>query len=156
MRGAKPKLRNVIPMRADAVDVAKVRKRAQRKLIKLLRPKGLAPLVDAEYTRIAEILSEPSVDRLKPRFIDAIIEYCICTCRLRGLRASMPTLSHEIYRVKGRDGDQVKTHPHVAQVNETWRQWRSLVAMLGLSPTDERNLLPGQGDFFDQNDTYFD
>lgn len=156
MRGAKPKLKNVIPMRGDGVDVAKLKRKAQLKLIRKLEPRGLTPELKAEYRRVAEILSEPTVDRLKPRFIDTVMEYCRCTVRLHQLRSSMPTIGHEIYRVKTRNGDQVKSHPHVAQVNEAWRQWRSLVAMLGLSPTDERNLLPGQGDFFDENDGYFD
>lgn len=156
MRGAKPKLRNVIPMRQDAVDAAKLKRRAQLKLIRKLEPKGLAPDLQTEYRRVAEILSEPSVDRLKPRFIDSVMEYCRCTMRMRLMRDAMPTLAHEIYRVKTRNGDQVKSHPYVAQLNEEFRKWRSLVAMLGLSPTDERNLLPGQGDFFDRNDEYFD
>jgi phage terminase small subunit len=156
MRGAKPRLKNVIPMRPDGDDQAKLRRKAQLRLIRKLQPKGLDGVLLAEYKRVAEILSEPSVDRLKPRFIDTVMEYCRCTVRLHSLRASMPTLAHEIYRVKSRNGDQVKSHPHVAQVNEAWRQWRSLVAMLGLSPTDERNLLPGQGDFFDKTDDYFD
>ncbi|WLB43032.1 P27 family phage terminase small subunit [Bradyrhizobium ottawaense] len=143
-------------MRPDGVDVAKVRRKAQRKLIRGLKPKDLPADLAAEYERVAWILSEPSVDRLKPRFIDTVMEYCRSTVRLRSLRASMPTLAHEIYRVKSRNGDQVKSHPHVAQVNEEWRKWRSLVAMLGLSPTDERSLLPGQGDLFDENDGYFD
>ncbi|MBR1206973.1 MULTISPECIES: P27 family phage terminase small subunit [unclassified Bradyrhizobium] len=156
MRGAKPKLRNVVPMRPDDQDAAKRRRSAQLRLINKLKPKGLSPELLKEYRRVAEILSEPSVDRLKPRFLDTIVEYCRSTQRLNSLRSAMPTLAHEIYRVKTRNGDQVKSHPYVAQVNEEWRKWRSLVAMLGLSPTDERNLLPGQGDFFDENDGYFD
>jgi phage terminase small subunit len=51
--------------------------------------------------------------------------------------------------VQGRNGSQLKAHPHVAQMNETWRQWRSLMAELGLSPTAERNMMPGQGNLFD-------
>ena len=30
-----------------------------------------------------------------------------------------------------------------------------MVAMLGLSPADERNLIPGQGDLFDDAEKYF-
>jgi phage terminase small subunit len=101
------------------------------------------------------LLAEPSVDRLKARFVDVIIEYCRTIVRLRALRESMKTVVHELYRVKGgRYGDQIKSHPFVGQINETWRQWRSLVAMLGLSPADERNMIPGQGDLFDESDQY--
>lgn len=155
MRGAKPKLKNVVPMRPDDADAEKLRRKMIARAIRRLMPKGLTKDIEQEYKRVAAILADPAVDRLKARYIDTIIEYCRCTVRLRGLRDSMPTLAHEIYRVKTRNGDQVKSHPHVAQVNESWRQWRSLVAMLGLSPTDERNLLPGQGDLFDENDQYF-
>lgn len=155
MRGAKPKLRNVVPMRPDDVEADRVRKSAQRRLINSLRPKGLPDDVEQEYRRVAKILSAPSIDRLKPQYIDTITEYCRACVRLRHFRTAMPSLNLEVYRVQTRNGDQVKSHPYVAQLNETWRQWRSLVAMLGLSPTDERNMLPGQGDFFDENEKYF-
>jgi phage terminase small subunit len=155
MRGAKPKLKNVIPMRPDDEDAAKLRAQATRRLIRSLMPRDLPPDVTKEFQRVAKILADPAVDRLKARYLDTIVEYCRATMRLRSLRAAMPTLNMEVYRVNTRNGDQVKTHPYVAQVNETWRQWRSLVAMLGLSPTDERNLLPGQGDLFDESEKYF-
>jgi len=58
-------------------------------------------------------------------------------------------IAAEVYEVEGRNGVQLKAHPHVAQMNETWRQWRSLMGELGLSPTAERNMMPGQGDLFD-------
>jgi phage terminase small subunit len=68
----------------------------------------------------------------------------------------MSTLQAEIYRVEaGRNGTQIKTHPFVAQINESWRQWRCMIGMLGLSPADERNLIPGQGDLFDGAEKYF-
>lgn len=155
MRGAKPKLKNVIPMRPDDEDAAKLRAYATRRLIRALIPPDLTPELQKEFKRVAKILADPAVDRLKVRYLDTIVEYCRSTIRLRSLRAAMPTLNMEVYRVNTRNGDQVKTHPYVAQVNETWRQWRSLVAMLGLSPTDERNLLPGQGDLFDESEKYF-
>jgi len=156
MRGAKPKLKNVVPMR-DAGDptTAQVREATVRRAIKAFMPRGLSKEMQVEWRRVARILADPSVDRLKARYVDVILEYCRATVRLNSLRAAMPTLNLEIYRVKSRNGDQVKSHPYVAQLNETWRQWRSLVAMLGLSPTDERNLLPGQGDLFDESDSYF-
>ena len=49
MRGAKPKLRNVIPMRPDDADAAKLRRKAQQRLISKLMPKGLTPELKAEY-----------------------------------------------------------------------------------------------------------
>lgn len=160
MRGAKPKLKNVIPMRSDGAGDAELREAQVRRAIKLFRPRGLDPVLRKEWNRVARVLAEPTVDRLKARYVDVILEYCRVCVRLRSLREAMPTLSKEIYNAASgdkttRNGIQVKSHPFVAQLNEAWRQWRSLVGMLGLSPTDERNLLPGQGDMFDETDSYF-
>lgn len=156
MRGAKPKLKNVVPMRsADDPQSGIAREQAIKSAIRQLMPRGLSKELQAEWRRVARILADPTVDRLKARYVDVICEYCRATVRLRTLRDAMPTVAAEVYRVKSRNGDQIKSHPFVAQVNEQWRQWRSLVAMLGLSPTDERNLLPGQGDLFDESDAYF-
>lgn len=160
MRGAKPKLKNVIPMRADGSGDADLREAQVKRAIKLLQPRGLNPHLRKEWRRVARILAEPTVDRLKSRYVDVILEYCIVCVRLRQFREAMPQLSRELYNAASgdkttRNGIQIKSHPYVAQMNEAWRQWRSLVAMLGLSPTDERNLLPGQGDMFDETDSYF-
>lgn len=156
MRGRKPKLDNVIPMRSDdGADPDALRDQVIKRAVVKLRPKGLPPDLRKEWGRVALLLADPSVDRLKARFVDTILEYCRACLRLRLLRETMPTINMEIYRVEaGRNGTQVKTHPYVAQINETWRQWRSLVAMLGLSPADERNMIPGQGDLFDESDRY--
>jgi P27 family predicted phage terminase small subunit len=166
MRGAKPKLKNVIPMRPDgSVADEDLREQNIQRAIRALQPHGIGPELIREWKRVARILAEPSVDRLKARYLDAIIEYCRVCVRLRHFREAMPTLQQEIYNAAviddgetvkpTRNGIQIKTHPYVAQMNEAWRQWRSLVAMLGLSPTDERNLIPGQGDMFDDADHYF-
>lgn len=156
MRGRKPKLDNVVPMRGDAERQEDLRHEAIERQIRKLQPRGLSVELRAEWRRVGRLLADPTVDRLKPRFVDTISEYCQAVVRLRTLRAAMPKISMEIYRIdNGRNGAQVKTHPYVAQINETWRQWRSLVAMLGLSPADERNMIPGQGDLFDEADEYF-
>lgn len=171
MRGRKPKVENVIPMRGDAAAVDAARAHAIDAAISRLRPKGLKGELRREWDRVARMLAEPTVDRLKPRFVDVITEYCRVIVRMRHLRAAFENaakklaektggepdpLMAEIIRIEnGRNGPQVKSHPHVAQLNEAWRQWRSCVAMLGLSPADERNLMPGQGDLFDAAEQYF-
>lgn len=156
MRGRKPKPTNIIPMRADEAAADALRVRVVARAVTKLRPKNLNGELRKEWERVARLLAEPTVDRLKPRFVDVITEYCRSIIRLRTLRESMPAINQEIYRVEaGRNGTQIKQHPYVAQINETWRQWRSMVAMLGLSPADERNLIPGQGDLFDEADKYF-
>jgi len=151
-------------------------------LARRLCPKGVTKEERREWLRGATMLADPTLDRLKSHYVDAIVEYCRLTIRLRTIRkffcdlqemrrvekqAATPAhsaigeiqcehpLAAEIYEVEGRNGLQLKAHPHVAQLNETWRQWRSLLAILGLSPTDERNLLPGQGDLFNDPSTKY-
>lgn len=172
MRGAKPKLKNVIPMRGDQDAAAVLRAQNVRKAVRAFCPRGLDRELRREWNRVGHILAEPTVDRLKARYVDVILEYCRVMVRLRKLRSAFEAMvvaddasaetvgprdaiEAEIHRTEGRHGEQLKSHPHVAQINEAWRQWRALVAMLGLSPTDERNLIPGQGDMFDESEQYF-
>lgn len=155
MRGRKPTPSNVIPLTG-----AKVVKLTPAQLVKKLRPRGLSKDETKEWNRVALILADPTLDRLKPHFVDTIIEYCRAVIRLRELRQwfvdntvtegpGAGPLSAEIYEVEGRNGVQIKSHPHVAQLNETWRQWRSLMMECGLSIASERNMIPGQGNLFD-------
>lgn len=123
--------------------------------------------------RVATVLADPTLDRLKPHFVDVILEYCRATIRLRAFRTYFATnavkldetegvkdnqvdrvtgeggLDAEMYVTTGRHGVQLKSHPFVAQMNEAWRQWRSLMAECGLSISSERNMIPGQGSLFD-------
>lgn len=155
MRGRKKSLGNVVPMVGAGGDVERHRLEMAKKKAQEMRPRGLPSDIAREWDRVAALLADPAVDRLQPRFVDVIVEYCRATVRLRNLRASMPHLVDEVYESETRNGKQLKSRPEVAQLNETWRQWRSLVALLGLSPADERNLAPGQGDLFDPADAYF-
>lgn len=171
MRGRRPKLDNVVPMRGDDPANAEAqRKAAMRRAVNRLRPKGLSPELRKEWNRVALLLADPIVDRLKPRFVDTIFEYCIACLKLRQYRAKLQEMAEEaarqtgqpvdyvgaeFYRIKGRNGEQMKTLGVVPQIHEVWREWRSLVAMLGLSPADERNMVPGQGDLFDEADREF-
>lgn len=178
MRGAKPRLDNVTPMRGSpAAENERVMLDRAKAIAKRLRPRGLNPAERTEWNRVAAMLADPRLDRLKPHFVDTVVEYCRACVRLRDLRAffvdhekaerlqreantpmhtalgATVTVNHplaaEIHVTNGRHGEQLKSHPHVAQMNETWRQWRSLMAELGLSPTAERNMMPGQGSLFD-------
>jgi hypothetical protein len=107
MRGRKPKIDNVVPMRGDVSGA-----QAVDRIIRRLQPPGLSKELRAEWKRVARILADPTVDRLKPRFVDTISEYCVVRERLRTLREAMPTINMEIYRVEnGRNGTQVRTHP---------------------------------------------
>ena len=158
MQGRKPKPKNVIPFRGDDHSTGsqdQLKRAAIRRAVRKLAPRGMPPELKAEWRRVAAILAEPIVDRLKPRFVDVILEYCRLCVRLRAHYAAFPALDDEYYEIKTRDGAQRKTDPRVAQRNETWRQWNSLRMALGLDPSSERNLLPGQGDLFDESEREF-
>jgi hypothetical protein len=44
--------------------------------VRKLRPRGLDLELRQEWTRVARLLADPTVDRLKPRYVDVITEYC--------------------------------------------------------------------------------
>lgn len=156
MRGRKQRIGNVVPMVGAGGDVERHRQEMAKRKAREMRPRGLPAEISREWDRVAALLADPAIDRLHARFADVIVEYCRATVRLRALRAQMPSLEDEVYSSETRNGIQHKSRPEVAQLNETWRQWRSLVALLGLSPADERNLAPGQADLFDDPaDSYF-
>lgn len=165
MRGRKPAPSNVVPLTGTKV------RPTPADLAKRLKPRGMTRDESREWDRVAVMLADPALDRLKPHFVDSILEYCRVTIRLRAFRrffaenevdlskdADIPRgaervtgksgLDAEIYMVEGRNGIQLKSHPHVAQMNEAWRQWRSLMMECGLSIASERNMIPGQGLLF--------
>lgn len=169
MQGRKPKANNVVPLTG-----AKAPRLSPAALAKKLCPKGVTKEERKEWMRVAVILADPALDRLKPHFVDSVLEYCRATIRLRMFRnyfaenkvklteeegigggnvvarvTGKPGLDAEMYVVHGRNGTQLKAHPFVAQMNETWRQWRSLMMECGLSIASERNMIPGQGNLFD-------
>lgn len=155
-QGRKPDPGNVVPLHGEATAESEQRRlAAAARTAEALKPADLLAALSAEWDRIAPVLADPALDRLKPQFVDCVLEYCRVVVRLRELRAQFASVSEETYEVSGRNGDQLKTHPVVAQINEAWRQWRSLVGMLGLSPADARALVPGQGDLFEPTDKYF-
>lgn len=98
------------------------------------------------WDRVAPELA--SVDRLKPLYLDAVLEYCRVVTRLQESRQYLDE-AEWTYIVEGRNGKQIKMRPQVAQVNEWWRHWRSLVGELGLSPASVRDLNMKQRSFFE-------
>ncbi len=155
MKGRKPGPKNVIPFKGDQDSAADFRRAAIRRIVNQLRPKQLDDDLKAEWRRVATILADPTVDRLKARYVDAILEYCRLCVRLRALYGAFERIEDETYQAETRNGVQRKTDPRVGQRNETWRQWNSLRMELGLGPAAERNLLPGQGDLFDESERHF-
>jgi phage terminase small subunit len=160
MKGRKPELKNLIPMRPDGDAEFRARQAATSRAVRKWRPKGLTKEEQVKWRRVATLLAEPTVDRLEERFVDVVMEYVHHTMELRALRAAMPEAGRRFYRAASegeatRNGVQLKSHPNVAQFNASFARWLQLVTRLGLSPQDERNMLPGQGDLFDEADRYF-
>lgn len=154
-QGRKPAPKNVVPFKSDSPDAGALRKATVRRAVNRMRPANLDRDLKREWMRVGTILADPTVDRLKARYVDVILEYCRLCVRLRALYAAFSNLDEETYQIETRNGPQRKTDPRVGQRNETWRQWNSLRMELGLGPASERNLLPGQGDLFDESEQYF-
>ncbi|MCV6576278.1 MAG: P27 family phage terminase small subunit [Cohaesibacter sp.] len=113
-----------------------------------LKPDDLSEAEAKIWDRLAPQLA--ALGRLKNHYVDVVEQYCIAVVRLKDIRREL-IAEGETYFVEGRNGRQEKSRPQVAQYNETFRQWRGLVAELYLSPAAER-ALAGQGDLFpDEN-----
>ena len=91
--------------------------------------------------------------RLKPHFADAFAEYCRIINRLTEAREYLDK-DDWTYVTSGRNGTQYKSRPEVAQLNDDWRKWRSMVGEFGLAPASERGMQSGQADLFDDFDSY--
>lgn len=89
--------------------------------------------------------------RLKPHFVHAYAEYVSVVIRLQRAKKLLAE-SGWTYSSKTRNGLQYKSRPEVAQLNDDWRKWRSLVGEFGLAPAAERGIkTTPQGDMFAEN-----
>jgi phage terminase small subunit len=86
--------------------------------------------------------------RLKKHYLHSFCEYCRIYVRLAVARKDLDAQSWT-YVIEGRNGEQIKMRPEVAQLNEMFRQFRSLVGEFGLAPAADRGLSNGQLDLFD-------
>ena len=111
-----------------------------------LRPDNLSDTESAIWDRVAPELSK--IGRLKKIYIDVVAEYCIVLARMAETRKTLDK-KEWIHETEGRHGKQIKSRPEVAQLNDDWRKFRSLVGELGLSPSAEKSLNAAQGDLFD-------
>lgn len=143
MQGRKPNQSNVTYLTPkDGVDVdARANDLAQA-----LKPRDLSDAEAALWDQVAPELAK--LDRLKAHYVVAIREYVRCILRMEELREVLRDKG-EVYTTSGRNGEQHKTRPEVAQLNTTWSNWRNLTASFGLTPSDERGLAAGQGNLFD-------
>lgn len=118
---------------------------------KSLKPRGLGREEKKVWDRVAPELSK--LGRLKPHYVDFIQEYCVVKVRMDRLREDMDQEDRGwVYKTTGRHGVQIKSRPEVAQLNDDWRKWNSLVAQLGISPATELRFNDRQGGLFDGDD----
>jgi phage terminase small subunit len=150
MRGRKPELVSdgkfaALPLHDEPQSVHFARSQA-------LRPDD--QLTESELTiwdRNAPHLA--MLGRLKPHFVDAFCEYCRVVRRLADARNTLDK-DDWTYVTTGRNGCQHKARPEVAQLNDDWRKWRSLVGEFGLAPAAERGMQSCQNDLFDSFDEF--
>lgn len=116
---------------------------------KKLMPKGMTAAEKKIWTRIAPELNK--LGRLKKHFVDFIQEYCVVKARMDAARVLLDE-KEWTYITEGRHGVQFKSRPEVAQLNDDWRKWNSLVAQLGLSPATELRFNDKQGNLFDDDE----
>lgn len=153
-RGRKPGGEGaVVPMREEGAPGHNLAARAHTRMLEL-EPEGLDVAHLATYRRLALPLTHPTRDRLHEGNVFMFLQ--LVRSVVRHERALLVIEdAGETYTTKTRDGEQQKTRPEVAQVNETWRQIRSLAGEFGMTPSTERALsssgqlpfqFPGEGD----------
>lgn len=120
-----------------------------RQAAKELMPRGLNAAEKRVWNRLAPELSR--LGRLKKQHVDFFAEYCVVKVRMDGWRVYLDKNDWS-YTTIGRHGKQLKSRPEVAQLNDDWRKWNSLVAQLGLSPATEKRFNDKQGSLFDDDD----
>lgn len=115
-----------------------------------LKPSALGESESLRWDIVAFELSK--IGRLKSIYVDVIAEYCRVAERMA---QTIEYLDQDdvgwTYITTGRHGRQIKSRPEVAQYNDDWRKWRSLISELGLSPAAEKSLNASQGDLFGPN-----
>ena len=77
---------------------------------------------------------------LKPHFVIAFAEYCYLLARIAETRKFLQD-NGETYSIVGRNGEQIKSRPQVAQLNDDWRKLSRLTSCFGLTPSDEKSLI---------------
>ncbi|MCJ8139504.1 P27 family phage terminase small subunit [Falsirhodobacter halotolerans] len=137
-RGRRPNESSVVPLKDDGVSGHNLQERAHAKAAQL-RPEGMIDKVRWVYDRLAPPLCHPTKDRLNEVNIFMFVQLCRSVVRYEEYIVLLEELG-ETYLSKGRAGDQLKSRPEVAQLNETWRQIRALASDFGMTPAAERAL----------------
>lgn len=151
MKGRKPNSESVVPFTggrdAARFDAAAVQRAAE------LRPAEMLFEIRAVWDRIAPALCHPRRKRLHEGNIYMFETLCWTIARYERLRLDVWE-NGETYESETRNGKQQKARPEVGQLNETWRQVRTLASDFGMTPAAERAMAnSGQLGFdFDDDD----
>jgi len=137
-KGRRPNESAVVPFREEGESGHNLQERAFAKAARL-RPEGLVDKVRWVYDRLAPPLCHPTKDRLNEVNVFMFVQLCRSVVRYEDYTVLIEELG-ETYVSKGRAGDQIKSRPEVAQLNETWRQVRALASDFGMTPAAERAL----------------
>lgn len=140
MKGRRPNEETVVPFTGDGGNDERMRERG-RQIAAELKPDYLSPGAAAIYDRLAPILCNPTINRLREPMLEAFVLLCEARARHERLRRYLATPGvDETYISKTRNGEQIKCRPEVGQLNETFRQFLTLARDFGLTPAAERGL----------------
>ena len=140
-RGRRPAESAVVPMREDGDGGHNLQARALARAAQL-RPEGMLDEERWIYDRLAPALCHPTKDRLNEVNVFMFLQLCRSILRYEKYAVLLKELG-ETYTSKTRNGDQIKSRPEIAQLNETWRQIRALGSDFGMTPAAERSLGAG-------------
>ncbi|WP_370267434.1 P27 family phage terminase small subunit [Nioella sp.] len=155
-RGRRPADQNVVPMKGEAPGGHNLQERAVA-LATELRPEGLPTRVRWIYDRLAPPLCLATRKHpLNTANVTMFVMLCRSVARYEHYETLLDELG-ETYVSQGRQGQQIKARPEIAQLNETWRQIRALASDFGMTPASERALGAGgqMGFDFDDDDDGF-
>lgn len=134
MKGRKPDLRNVVPMKSDTVRAAPP------------APDFLCDTGRAVWDELAPMLVQK--DRLDPLFQYQFASYCASVASFIAATNDLALHGHW-YETKTRNGIQQKKRASWGQQVEAMNHMRRDAALFGLSPVDDARLSGGgQGDLF--------
>lgn len=135
MRGRKPVVENVVPMRGDMPKPVPT------------PPDLMSDPARAVWHRLAPEMVK--VDRLKPHYEDIFAAYCEAVADVIELSSNI-ALEGRTYSVMTRNGLQQKKTANWQARQDALANLRQLGALFGMTPVDEARLSSGgQGDLFD-------
>jgi len=111
-----------------------------------LKPKNLTDDQSVVWDRNIPELAK--ANRVKPLYIEFLKGYVCVVARMDYLLTYLEE-NQWSYTTEGRNGEQHKPRPEVAQYNDDWRKWNSFINQLGISPATDQRFHDAQPDLFD-------